>query len=199
MATYSLGLRIPPPLIGGGAMLEIRTTATHKARVMEVSIQTNGVATGTNGPALAVGPAPVAWSGMTVLCVVSNLAGTVTRFCDLKIVRIYIDPQGKDCIAVTKMERIPRIENNDSVWYSTTKYEPIHCKILCKDKAYNKIKQKRKDVARMLNATGMPKISEKMMSNRFGKVVVGVDMAKEGTVDRTVVHPNPESLVNSVN
>jgi len=48
------------------------------ASTLSYQWKTNGVSTGTNGPALSVGPAPVAWNGMTVLCVVSDLAGSVT-------------------------------------------------------------------------------------------------------------------------
>jgi hypothetical protein len=40
--------------------------------------QTNGVNAGTNGPALSIGPCPVAWSGMTVVCSVSDVTGTNT-------------------------------------------------------------------------------------------------------------------------
>ena len=40
--------------------------------------KTNGVNAGTNGPALGLGPAPVAWSGMSVVCIVTDLAGSVT-------------------------------------------------------------------------------------------------------------------------
>jgi len=39
---------------------------------------TNGVAAGTNGPALSVGPCPVVWSGMSVVCVVANAGGPTT-------------------------------------------------------------------------------------------------------------------------
>jgi len=47
------------------------------ASTLSYQWKTNGVNAGTNGPALAVGPAPVAWSGMTILCVVTDTAGSL--------------------------------------------------------------------------------------------------------------------------
>lgn len=53
-------------------------TATGSPQPFTYQWTTNGVNAGTNGPALSVGPCPVAWSGMNVICVAANAAGFAT-------------------------------------------------------------------------------------------------------------------------
>lgn len=75
----------PPTIVQQPASTNVYATQTALFTVLVSGVapityqwKTNGVNAGTNGPTLVVGPCPVAWNGMSVVCYISNSDGNTT-------------------------------------------------------------------------------------------------------------------------